>query len=121
MNERIKELRKILGLTQQDFADKLLLKRNTIATYEMGKATPSERVIQDICEKFNVNEKWLRTGQGEPLKKLTRNQVIADFAADLIKEDDSFRTRLVSALAKLSEDEWKVLQKIAENLINKKD
>ena len=45
MKERIKELRKSLGITQQEFADKLGLKRNTIATYEIGKAVPSDRVV----------------------------------------------------------------------------
>ena len=65
MKERIKELRKSLGITQQEFADKLGLKRNTIATYEIGKAVPSDRVVSDLCNKYNVNEEWLRTGNGE--------------------------------------------------------
>ncbi len=69
MNERLKELRKNIGITQQDFADKLGLKRNTIATYEIGKATPSDRVISDICSKYNVNEDWLRNGQGDMFRK----------------------------------------------------
>ena len=70
MNERMKELRKILGVSQQELADKLGLKRNTIATYEIGKASPSDRVISDLCNKYNVNEEWLRTGNGEILKKV---------------------------------------------------
>lgn len=65
MNRRIKELRIKLGITQQEMATKLGLKRNTIATYEMGKANPSDRTITDICRKFQVNEIWLRTGEGE--------------------------------------------------------
>lgn len=121
MNTRLKELRQALGLTQQEFADSIGLKRNTIATYEIGKSFPSERTISDICREFNVNEEWLRTGEGEPFRKLNRNQTITDFAGDLIKEDDSFKTRLIESLAKLSEDEWKVLEKIAVDLANKKD
>lgn len=69
MNERLKELRKKIGITQQDFADRLGLKRNTIATYEIGKATPSDRVISDICTKYSVNETWLRTGEGEMFRQ----------------------------------------------------
>lgn len=68
MKERIKELRKSIGgkgITQQELADALGLKRNTIATYEIGKATPSERVISDLCNRYNVNKEWLKTGKGD--------------------------------------------------------
>ncbi len=122
MNERIKELRKSLGITQQEFADKLGLKRNTIATYEIGKAVPSDRVVSDLCNKYNVNEEWLRTGEGKMFISLNRTQQIAQLTADLFKgEKDSFKERLLLALAKLNEDEWKVLEKIATDLTKEKD
>ena len=122
MKERIKELRKSLGITQQEFADKLGLKRNTIATYEIGKAVPSDRVVSDLCKKYNVNEEWLRTGEGEMFVALNRTQQIAQLTADLFKgEKDSFKERLLLALAKLDENEWKVLEKIAEDLTKEKD
>lgn len=122
MKERIKELRKSLGITQQDFADKLGLKRNTIATYEIGKAVPSDRVVSDLCNKYNVNEEWLRTGEGEMFVALNRTQQIAQLTADLFNgEKDSFKERLLLALAKLDENEWKVLEKIAEDLTKEKD
>lgn len=122
MKERIKELRKSLGITQQDFADKLGLKRNTIATYEIGKAVPSDRVVSDLCNKYNVNEEWLRTGEGEMFVALNRTQQIAQLTADLFKgEKDSFKERLLLVLAKLDENEWKVLEKIAEDLTKEKD
>ena len=122
MKERIKELRKSLGITQQDFANNLGLKRNTIATYEIGKAVPSDRVVSDLCNKYNVNEEWLRTGEGEMFVALNRTQQIAQLTADLFKgEKDSFKERLLLALAKLDENEWKVLEKIAEDLTKEKD
>lgn len=122
MKDRIKELRKSLGITQQDFANKLGLKRNTIATYEIGKATPSDRVVSDLCNKYNVNEEWLRTGEGEMFVSLNRTQQIAQLTTDLFKgEKDSFKERLLLALAKLDEDEWKVLEKIACDLTKEKD
>lgn len=65
MNERIKELRKRLNLTQQQFADRLGIKRNTIANYEIGRNAPVDTVLSLICREFNVNEEWLRTGSGE--------------------------------------------------------
>ena len=65
MKERIKSLRKELSYTQQEFADKMGTPRNNIAGYETGKRSPSEAVISLICREFNVNEIWLRTGEGE--------------------------------------------------------
>lgn len=68
MNERMKELRKALGLTQQEFADKIGIVRGNIATYETGKSKPGDAVVSLICREFNVNEEWLRTGNGEMFK-----------------------------------------------------
>lgn len=64
MNERIKKLRKALGLTQEKFAERLGIKRNTVATYEIGRNEPIDAVISLICREYGVNEVWLRTGEG---------------------------------------------------------
>lgn len=65
MHDRIKKLRKALDLTQRSFAERIGMKSNTIATYEMGRATPSDPAIKSICREFNVSETWLRTGEGD--------------------------------------------------------
>lgn len=101
MNERIKELRKVLSLTQQEFADRLSLKRNTIATYEMGKAIPSDRTINDICEKYNVNEDWLRNGTGEMFRAEKENSIIAK-ATMLLGEKDPLFEAFIDTYSKLT-------------------
>lgn len=68
MNERLKQLRKALNFTQQEFADRLKIKRNTVATYETGKSNPSDAAVSLICREFNVREEWLRNGTGEMFK-----------------------------------------------------
>lgn len=65
IGKRIKKVRKALDLTQQEFADQIGSKRNTIATYEMGRTEPSAAVVSLVCTKFNVSETWLRTGEEE--------------------------------------------------------
>lgn len=62
MNERIKTIRINAGLTQQQFADRIKVKRNTVATYEMGRSIPSDSAIALICREFGINEAWLRDG-----------------------------------------------------------
>lgn len=64
MNERIKELRKTLKLTQQGFADHLGVKRNTVAQWEIGINNLSDQITKSICREFSVSETWLRTGEG---------------------------------------------------------
>ena len=68
MNVRLKQIRKALNLTQQEFADRLKIKRNTVATYETGKSNPSDAAVSLICREFNVREEWLRNGTGEMFK-----------------------------------------------------
>lgn len=65
MKDRIKKIRKELDLTQQEFAEKIGIKRNTIANYETGRNDPVDSVVSLICREFNVREEWLRTGEGE--------------------------------------------------------
>lgn len=77
MNERIKKLRKALDLTQQEFADKIGMKRNTVANYETGRNEPSAAVISLICREFDVNETWLRTGTGEMFQPEPENELEA--------------------------------------------
>ena len=121
MNERIKELRKYLNITQQEFADRLNVSRNTVATYEIGKSNPSDAAIMLICREFNVNEEWLRDGVGEMFVKRDKIQVISEFAADMIKEPESFKARLFESLAKLDEKDWIAIEQIFDKLTGSKD
>ena len=64
MEQRLKLVRKKLGLTQQEMADRLHIKRNTFANYELGRNAPIDAVVTLICREFGINEVWLRTGEG---------------------------------------------------------
>ena len=99
MDERIRLLRKKLGLTQQEFADKIGLKRNSVANYEIGRNSPIDPVIHSICREFGVNEVWLRTGEGGEENMFTK-----------IDEDDRYSINL----GKLTVTE----NRIARNMIN---
>lgn len=116
MQNRIKALRKSLGMTQQEFADSIGSVQNTITGYETGRRVPSNQVIALIVREFNVNETWLRTGVGEMFTPVTRDEEIAQFAAEVIAGEGSFRHRFVSMLSRLSEDDWSVLEKMALSL-----
>ena len=116
IGERIKEARRAKNLTQQAMADAIGLKRNTVATYEMGKAVPSDRTIADICREFDISEEWLRDGTGDMFIKRTRDEELAAFFGDVLAADD-FRARLLSVMSRLSTEEWALLEQMAQKLV----
>ncbi len=65
MYKRIKEIRKELKLSQEDFGKKIGLSQSTLAMIEVGKRNFNDKHIKLICSTFNVNEQWLRTGIGD--------------------------------------------------------
>jgi len=122
LNERLKKLRKTLDLTQQELANKIGIARGNIGAYEVGKNAPSDAVISLICKQFNVDENWLRTGEGEMFIKQTRDEQIASFIGTIqSNEDDSFKKRFVSMLSALDESDWEVLEKMVLMIHEKKD
>ena len=120
--ERIENLIKQLGITKTKFAEKLSVSQPYISKIIISGYVPSDRLIEDICEKFNANEKWLRTGEGEMFIRKTRSETIADFMVDMLNEEEpSYKRRLIEALAELSTEEWKLLENITLKLAEKKD
>ncbi|GMO66448.1 MAG: hypothetical protein Ta2A_14650 [Treponemataceae bacterium] len=65
VNQRVKKIRKVLKLTQHDFAKILALSQSQIAGIETEHGNVNERTIKLICDSFNANPQWLRTGEGE--------------------------------------------------------
>lgn len=122
MKDRLKEIRKTNPdwKTQDDFADFLGISKSNLSSYEAGRRTPSDAVIQLICQKCNVNEEWLRTGSGEMLVQRSKDEQISEMLGKIQKSgEDNFKHRLVSALAQLDESEWDVLEKLIDSISNK--
>lgn len=125
IGERIEILRKDLSMSRRVFGERLGVSESVIVNIEydrLKRPEQKESLYKLICKEFNVNEEWLRTGEGEMFVSLDRKEQIAQLTVDLFKgEKDSFKERLLLALAKLDESEWKVLEKIAEDLTKEKD
>lgn len=117
MHNRIKEVRKFYNLTQTQFGNRIGVKGNTITNYENDMRTPSDAVILSICREFNVNETWLRTGKGEMFIEKTRTEEIDQFISEIMQGEPDFRRRLVSVLARMTPDEWELLERKALELV----
>lgn len=113
MKDRIKKIRKAVGLTQKEFAEKLGLKQNTIATYEMGRIGVSDAVIISICREFGINEVWLRTGEGgdeNMYKKLPDEDRFSLSLGKLSVSENEFVRRGVNLLAETDPEKLKTLE-----------
>lgn len=121
MNERLKKLRKTLDLTQQEFANQLGVKRNTVGQWECGVNPLTDQTVFSICKEWNVNEEWLRNGKGEMFIKMSRSDEISNFVGRLMKEEeDSFKNRLIAGLAALDDTGWEVLEEFLNSIQPKK-
>lgn len=122
MKNRIKQIRNSNPnwKSQDLFASFLGIPKANLSSYETGRRTPTDAVIQLICEKCSVNEEWLRTGKGSMFVPKSKDEEIAEMLADIQKSgEDSFRHRLVSALARLDDDGWNKLEELIDMISNK--
>lgn len=120
MNNRIALVRKDNNCKQDAFAESIGLTKNFISLIETGKREPSDRTIKDICRVYNVNEEWLKTGEGEMYLPKSIEDDLANLTVDLLKESsDSFKNRFISLLAKMSDDEWAMLENLVDKLAKK--
>lgn len=121
MKERIKELRKNVGLTQVAFGESVGLTQNYIAQIEMGRREPSDRAIQDLVRIYNVNEEWLRTGNGSMFLELTYADEVAKFCGEVLHADpDDPRMELMRILAKLPFEDWQLVSDFIDAIKSQK-
>lgn len=121
MNERLKQLRTVLGLSQEAFGETVGVTKAAISRIESGINSLSDRMILSIVTQHNVNERWLRTGEGDMFIELSKDEQIEDFIGNLLSsEEDSFKRRLISGLAVLDENGWNVLEKFLDSIQIKK-
>lgn len=117
MNNRIKTIRTTANLTQQEFADKLGIKRGTIANYELGRNEPIDAVIRMICQEFGISEHWLRTGEGNMRIPMSRDEEIADMVGKALSGDNEFKKSVIRMICTRSESELDALEKMLTHLV----
>lgn len=118
MNERIKAIRKhkLINLSQEAFGQRIGITKAAISKIESGNANPSEQTLLSICREFNVNEEWLRTGNGEMFNPMSEDEELDLYVGRISGGADEFKKNLIKTLCKLSEDEWDVLKKIISEM-----
>lgn len=115
--ERFKEVRNALNIKQGDFAKELAISQGHASDIENGRKTVSDRAIEIISLKYNVNADWLRTGEGEMFEQLTDQQKAMKYTATLLKDADSVIATAIKnfivTYEQLDDTSKKVLENVA--------
>lgn len=85
--QRVRELRKNLGLTLEKFGKSLGVGKTAISKIENQENNLTDQMVLSICREYNVNEEWLRTGEGEVFVKLSPAEEVASYVSDLLEDD----------------------------------
>ena len=115
INAQISELRAALKVTQEEMGNRLGVTRAAISRIEKGDRNLTEQMILSICREFNVNEHWLRTGEGDMFAPNNTDERLAYALGKILANDDEFVKRAMLSLAELDKSQWDAIK----NLITK--
>lgn len=124
IGERIESVRKELNLSRRAFGERLGVSESVIVNIEydrLKRPEQKESLYKLICKEFNVNESWLRTGEGKIFVELSKENQLMEWAGNVLKdESDSFKRRFVNMLMELDDSDWETLEKVAMKLHKEK-
>lgn len=111
MNERIRMVREEFHLSRAAFGKDLGVSGDVINNLERGRVEAKDPIIKLICSTYQVSEKWLRTGEGKMFIQKSPGDEISAFVGDILRGEPDFRQRFITVLARMTPDEWKLLER----------
>ncbi len=124
LSDRIKLVFKDSGLTQTEISRRLKISQSSISNMIAGKINPSNRTLDDIAERFDVNLGWLKDGEGPMKPEHPMKQELAAFFAEIMATDVPYRDEFIYALSFLEPDDWdktgKFILRLAEKIKGRK-
>lgn len=116
LKDRIKALRKELDINQEQFGNTIGVARNTIANYEIGNRAPMESVLKSICREFNVDYRWLTTGEGDMFVKCDDD--IAKYIDRVMYGESELAKSIFKGFAQFDTDDWKNLEVLIKKFLS---
>ena len=105
------------GCTQSEFARKINVSQSMVSLICKGRTGVSDRTISDICREFGIDEHWLRTGEGEMLRRVPEGEALAAQLGKLLRDVDAdFKRRLISELLRLPPEAWAQIEAFARRV-----
>lgn len=116
-HNRIKEIRLDVGLTMEQFGNRLGVTRSTISRLESGIISVTEQMRLSISREFGISEEWLRNGTGNMYDNIEKSARLMEWAVDIMKEkDDSIKKKVVNLLMSLNESDWDLIAELAKRI-----
>lgn len=117
MNERIKQLRQSLGLTQDEFGGRIGITKSSISTMESGRSNPSEQTLKSICREFGASYLWITTGAG-PMLEGDGEDTALHLMIDRVMASENERVKQIfKNLGDFTEDDWKQVNSLLDKLL----
>ena len=114
-------MRKHFKLTQAEFGERIGVKGNTIATYEIGRNAPVDAIFSLLCREYGVNEIWLRSGEGDMFQAMNEDEELDAYLGDVMHDEPaSSRRRLTLEMKNWTPDVWQMLEEICKRLATEK-
>lgn len=113
--ERIREVRKTLGLTLEKFGEKIGMKKNSVSQLENGKNSVTEQVVKAICREYNVDYMWLTTGDGEMF--IDTDDDFIERIDRIMAGEDEARKNLFKFMLELSGEDIAALDRLMKKAI----
>lgn len=104
--ERVKQIRKNKGMTLEKFGEKVGVTKQTVSRIENGVNALTEQMLLSICREFDVNESWLRNGEGEMFKERSPSEEVGYYVEELLEYDGNgnpFYDMIIEMMKKYSE------------------
>ncbi len=117
VGERVKYLRNELGLNQTEFAEKINIKRSTVAGYENNSRKVIDRAIADIVREYNVNYEWLVYGEGEMF--IDNDEDIYNLIDRIMTNDNEYHKFLIKQVASMSDEQIETIKSLIEYFTQK--
>ena len=121
MNERIKQIRKIFGLSQEAFGHRIEISKTSVSRLESGINNPSKQTIKLICREYGINEIWLRTGEGEMHSEISQEDRYSINLGKLTLEENQFVQNVINSLAESDPDELKIIERYMKKCLGISD
>jgi len=115
LNERMRLLRKALGLNQTEFGARIGLTVSAISGMEVGERTILDRTIIAIVKEFGVSRYWFETGYGEMFDKSDARITVA--LEDILLGENDIGKAIIKTIATFTDDEWTLLKKMVDRLV----
>lgn len=117
MNERIKELRSALGLTQEEFGKRIGLVKSGISRIESGITGTTEQTLRSMCREFGASYLWLTTGEG-PMFENGGDDAALHVMVDRVLASENDRVKAIfKGLSDFTTEDWEQVDRLLDKLL----